>query len=518
VSTEAPREAVARDAARQQLVGRRRLLPRIPVGADGAFHRRRWPWSKTSVLRVAGRFNPKTLARERFIAHKAPLWWLVFLVLTLAIPLISGSDKILTIASTFTIYASINLMWMLIMGTAGIFSLASLAVTGVAAYTACWLTINHDLPWPLMFPVGAVAGLIVGIIIAIPARRMEGMYYALLTLGISEICRAYALQAKWIGAQSQGSLSGGGGFIPEDIRFTVTGQRIGYIAGFLLLLAALATYRIVNGQRLGLLLRASQQEDEAVSESMGIDFQRARLAVFLISSAALGVVGAFYAGYFRAASLSLFGTDLLLLLFAMIVIGGIGRAEGAVVGTLVVTVIDRYFIDTGAKRILLVAILMLLSVLFTRGGAFGLKDQWQELRAKRRSSRRAARSTRHGDVLPEEATDVRDKSLIYQRRYDNAQREYLKSLISDELIAEHRKSPTGLHSDSLERLMLYFRKSELAGKYCVYAIEPFKQYRIVALSGLPGVPPRTVDDRVYTTIDDAYHAVFLRRVNDLRSS
>ena len=70
------------------------------------------------------------------------MWWLVFLVLTLAIPLIAGTDKILTIASTFTIYASINLMWMLIMGTAGIFSLASLAVTGVAAYTACWMTIN----------------------------------------------------------------------------------------------------------------------------------------------------------------------------------------------------------------------------------------------------------------------------------------------------------------------------------------------------------------------------------------
>ena len=280
-------------------------------------------------------------------------------------------------------------------------------------------------------------------IIAIPARRMDGMYYALLTLGVSEICRAYALQARWIGAQSQGSLSGGGGFIPDDIRFTATGQRLGYIAGFLLLLAALATYRIVNGQRLGLLLRASQKEDEAVSESMGIDFQRARLAVFLISSAGLGVIGAFYAGYFRAASLSLFGTDLLLLLFAMIVIGGIGRAEGAVVGTLVVTVIDRYFIDTGAKRILLVAILMLLSVLFTRGGAFGLNEQWQELRAKRRSERRASRSTRHGEVLPEEAPDIRDKSQIYQRRYDNAQREHLKSLITDDLIEEHRRSPTG---------------------------------------------------------------------------
>jgi branched-chain amino acid transport system permease protein len=67
-------------------------------------------------------------------------------------------------------------------------------------------------------------------------------------------------------------------------------------------------------------------------------------------------------------------------------------------------------------------------------------------------------------------------------------------------------------------VLLYFRKNELAGKYCVYTVEPFSRYRIVALSGLPGVPPRVVDDRIYSSLDDAYHAVFLRRINDLRSS
>ena len=88
----------------------------------------------------AGGTTRRPSGASAFVTHKAPLWWVVFLTLTLLIPLIAGTDKILTIASTFAIYASINLMWMLIMGTAGIFSLASLAVTGVAAYTACWLT------------------------------------------------------------------------------------------------------------------------------------------------------------------------------------------------------------------------------------------------------------------------------------------------------------------------------------------------------------------------------------------
>jgi branched-chain amino acid transport system permease protein len=468
------------------------------------------------MLTLDGRYNPLTLGRERVVTEKGPLWWLIFLALTLVIPLLSGNQRILTISSTFAIYASVNLMWMLVFGTAGILSLASLAITGIGAYTAAWLSTHHDLPWPLFFVVGGIAGLIVGVIISIPARRMSGMYYALLTLGIAEVCRAYALQADWLDAVAQGSISGAGGFIPEDDRFTLTGQRIGYIAAFILLLAALAVYRLVNGQRLGLLLRASHRDDEAVAESVGIDFQRARLVVFLISSAALGVIGGFYAGYFRSASLSLFSIDWLLLLFAMIVIGGIGRAEGAVVGTLLVTYIYLWFTDP--KRVLVIGLLMLAAVLFTRGGLFGLPDQFRELRAKRKAERIAKRSTRHGEVLPEQAAVITDKSTIYDRRYQNQQRDHLRSLITDELIEEHRANPTGLHSENLERVLLYFRKAELAGKYAVYCTVPFEAYRVVALSGLPGVPPRVVDDRTYTSVNEAYHAVFLRRINDLRAN
>ena len=67
-------------------------------------------------------------------------------------------------------------------------------------------------------------------------------------------------------------------------------------------------------------------------------------------------------------------------------------------------------------------------------------------------------------------------------------------------------------------MLLYFGKAELNGKYAVYCTKPFEAYRIVALSGLPGVPPRVVDDRSYGTVNEAYHAVFLRRINDLRAN
>jgi branched-chain amino acid transport system permease protein len=46
----------------------------------------------------------------------------------------------------------------------------------------------------------------------------------------------------------------------------------------------------------------------------------------------------------------------------------------------------------------------------------------------------------------------------------------------------------------------------------------FHAYKIVAFSGVRGAPPRLVDDRVYNDINEAYHAVFLLRVNDLMES
>jgi branched-chain amino acid transport system permease protein len=67
-------------------------------------------------------------------------------------------------------------------------------------------------------------------------------------------------------------------------------------------------------------------------------------------------------------------------------------------------------------------------------------------------------------------------------------------------------------------MLNYFRKAPIPDKYAVYCEVPFESYRVVALSGLPGVPPRMVDDKVYPTLEQAYHAVFLRRVNDLRAS
>jgi branched-chain amino acid transport system permease protein len=367
-----------------------------------------------------------------------------------------------------------------------------------------------------MVGVGGLVGLLAGVVIAIPATRLEGFYYALLTLGLVELCRVSVVQSKALGSAT-GGLYGTDNYVPDS--FSEMGElMLGYYACLFVMLLALALYRAVNGQRLGRLLRAAPEKHEAFAQAVGIDFRRARIQVFLISSTALGLIGGFYAAHFKGASPSLFGMDNLLLLMAMIVIGGLGTAEGAVVGTLLVVGIDKLLVDLGPMRLVLIGLLMLSTVLFTRNGLFGMKAQFEAWRDRIRSQARASRSEHGGEVMPEEAIAIADKQTIAHRRFDKRLRDSLKPLIQPDVIEEHRLHPQGQHSEALMRLLQYFRTASLVDKYALLAEQPFKRYRIIALSGVRGVPPRMVDDKTYEHLDEAYHAVFLKRCQDLLES
>jgi branched-chain amino acid transport system permease protein len=508
------------DSPQMHLVGVRQWRPRLPGHGERLWARWRYPFTRRTVLQVQGRYNAKDLSREKKIVDKRPLYWAVGLLLLAVVPPILGvgleSSSLLGASSIFALYAAINLVWMLIIGTAGIFSLATLAVVGSAAYAGAWLSITYGLPWWGMVGGGGGVGLVFGVVIAIPATRLEGFYYALLTMGLVELCRVSVVQSKALGSAT-GGLFGADSYLPDSLDETPA-LVLGYWCCLGVMCAALALYRLVNGQRLGRLLRSAPEKHEAFAEACGIDYRRARIEVFLISSCALGAIGGFYAAHFRGASPSLFGIDNLLLLLAMIVIGGLGTAEGAVVGTLLVVAIDKLLIDLGPMRLVLIGLLMLGTVLFTRNGLFGIRAQFRAWRDKVKSQARAARTESGGEVLPEEALEIADKNLIALRRYDKRSRDYLKTLVTPEVLEEHRSKPRGQHSDAVMRLLAYFRFAAIEDKYALRTDQPFKRYRLIALSGRRGVPPRVVDDKVYGSLNEAYHAVFLKRCQDLLES
>ena len=500
-------------------VGRLRYYRKWLGHGGELWHRWRWWPTRRRVLDISGNYNVKTLRTEKTIDDKRPIWWVLGFIAMALVPFFipeSRQNGMLTAGAVFGLYAAINLCWMLIIGTAGIYSLASYAVVGAGAYAATYTAIQLGLPWWTMPFIGSIMGLFFGVIIALPATRLDGFYYSLLTLGVVELCRVYVLQSRELG-NATGGLYGAPSYIPEH--WSEHNQLLlGYYACGGLVLLALLLYRFVNGKRLGRVLRMAPEKREAFAEATGVNYRSARIQVFIISSIALGFIGGFYAAHFRGASPNLFTFDTMLLSLAMLVIGGIGRAEGAVVGTLIVVFIDRVLLDLGPLRLILIGLIMLAVVLWLRNGIFGIKDQFRAWRDKKKSEARATRAEKGGEMLPEEAAETRNKDLVYFRRFDKMQRDFLKKLITPEIIEEHRQKPLGQHSEALERVLTYFRRQPQIDKYAITVLEPFKAYRIVALSGVRGVAPRLVEDKIYETPNEAYHALFMRRVQDLLES
>lgn len=504
---------------RMYKVGRFNFFYKWPGHGGRLWTRTRyWP-TRRRLLNISGEYNAKTMRREKTILDKRPIWWTLTFALFLLIPLFvpTGSwNTVMSALAVMSIYGAINLCWMLIIGTAGIFSLASYAVVGAAAYGSAFVAIKFGLPWWTLPLMGSGFGLLFGVTIALPALRLDGFYYALLTLGVVELCRVYVIQSRELGSAT-GGLYGAPSYLPDGL--SQEGQLLfGYYASLAVLMAALVVYRFVDGKRLGRVLRMAPEKKEAFAQACGVDYLRARITVFLVSSTALGSIGGFYASHFGGASPNLFSFDTLLLSLAMLVIGGIGRSEGAVLGTAIVVFIDRVLIDLGPLRYVMIGTVMLLVVLFLRGGLFGIKPQFRTWRSKKRSERRATRAEKGGEMLPEEATETEDKDQVYYRRFDKMQRDFLKRVVSDAVIDEHRTRPLGQHSEALERLLTYFRRQGQVDKYAILVVQDFKAYRIVALSGHRGTAPRVVEDQVYPTRDEAYHALFMRRVQDLLES
>lgn len=114
---------------------------------------------------------------------------------------------------------------------------------------------------------------------------------------------------------------------------------------------------------------------------------------------------------------------------------------------------------------------------------------------------------------------VRDRQLVYFEAFDRRIRAQLRTLVSDAVIEEHRLKPLGQHSDALGRLLNYFRRGGMAGKLGLYQERPGEAvYKIVRFSGSRAQPSTIEHEHVYTTLDEAYHAVFLRRIAELLAS
>jgi branched-chain amino acid transport system permease protein len=285
----------------------------------------------------------------------------------------------------FALYGTYVLMWRLVIHTAGIYSFATLVTVGVAAYAASYMSANYGFGWPLMLVVATAAGALSGLLIAAPTIRLRGIYFALFTFGLAELVRATVIGSRALGT-SQG-IRNADSFLPGSIGPTeAAAVMINYYAGLALLLVALGVSWLVDNGRLGLRILTAR-ESEPVAIALGVDVVRARFLVFIISSAVLGLAGGCYAAFYQGVSPSVFSFDLLILLLAMMIVGGIHSCGGVLFGTALLLFIDQHYLDVGAERLIAVGLIMLVVTLTTTRGLVGVPGQFRGYLASRRARR-----------------------------------------------------------------------------------------------------------------------------------
>ena len=139
-----------------QAIGQKSREYKLRPKNNSIWKKFRIPMSRRHLLKWRTSYNKKSLIKERRLEDKRPLWWFISLI-SLAVSIPWLSNFALSAVAIFCIYASINLLWSLTLGTAGIFSLATMAVVGVSGYIAATANVYFGVPWPLIFVIGTIA-------------------------------------------------------------------------------------------------------------------------------------------------------------------------------------------------------------------------------------------------------------------------------------------------------------------------------------------------------------------------
>ena len=311
----------------------------------------------------------------------------LLVIVALAYPWVATTNWI-TVANLALVAIVGSVALMILTGFTGQISLGHAAFLAIGAYTTGILGTQFALPFWLLLPLAGLAAAAVGLAIGPFALRLEGLYLAIVTIGLAFLTNHVLL--------SFPELSGGmaGLTVPVHLGFgteaTFLSERATY--GIFLAIATLTVLAARNLARsnTGRAMMAVRDHDVAAAV-MGVNPARAKITAFGVSSFFAGVAGGMFALQQQFITVDPpFNLLMSVQYIAMIVLGGIGTVFGAVAGALAFVFLSPLLeilgratpgldqLSSSLQSTLLFAILVIACLVFEPLGLYGL---W--LRAKR---------------------------------------------------------------------------------------------------------------------------------------
>ncbi len=200
----------------------------------------------------------------------------------------------------------------------------------------------------LVLVLAALAAAVAAALIGLPTLRLRGDYIAVVTLAFGEIIGRVVVNGRKIELFGGTLTAGPNGITPVDRidlpfleRFGAVDLRPWYWFALALTVLALLVSVRLRDSRLGRAWIAVR-EDEEVAASVGVPVARTKLLAYATGGAFGGMSGAFLASYLNTVNADQFEFSFSILIFAMVVLGGLGSVWGVVLAAIVLSVINNY--------------------------------------------------------------------------------------------------------------------------------------------------------------------------------
>ena len=292
-----------------------------------------------------------------FVALAAAPWW-------------GGRDD-LQLFSEIYAYVALASLWNLLAGYAGLVSVGQQAYVGLGAYSLFALAILFGISPLWSIPLAGLIAAALSIPVALLVFRLRGHYFAIGTWIVAEVFRLTASQISALGG-------GSGTSLPAAVVIAIAPTRAlrdftMYWIALLLAAAVLALIVLLLRSRYGLALKAMRDAELAAACS-GVDVYRTKFLVYVLTALATAMLGALiFLQKLRISPDAAFSVnDWTAFVIFITVIGGIGRIEGPIIGTLVFFALRQTLADLGTIYLMMLGLVAIVIMLLAPKGIWGI--------------------------------------------------------------------------------------------------------------------------------------------------
>ena len=289
---------------------------------------------------------------------------LAVLAVASTLPLFVHNPYLMRVAGLTGLYIMLSLGLNVVAGFAGLLDLGYVTFYGLGAYTYALLAspqFHQHWPFWLVLPLVILITALFGFLLGSPSMRLRGDYLAIVTLGFGQIAGLLLLNLNrvrlpFLHLEKPLNITGGpNGIINiDDIR--ILGYTVETVTGYyyLIMLFVALVFLVVfhlDRSRIGRAWRAIR-EDELAAQTMGVDARRLKLLAFSVAAAIAGTAGVLFAAWQGAVFPTNFDVMILIILYSMVVLGGVGSIWGAVSGALILSVLPELLRSPEVARLI----------------------------------------------------------------------------------------------------------------------------------------------------------------------